>query len=743
MSPAGGGVLTLAGSNVFAGGVNLNGGTLSLGSTNAIGTTGPISFAGGVLQYTSSNTTDYVSRFNSTPANPVTIDLNTQSVTYNTPYTSAGGSLRVLDSSFFNSGTLILNTANPFTGPTTLSSGTLQINNANSLQNSTATLSGGNLTFGPTVGTFNLGGLAGTGNLTLLDTNSQPVSLVVGGNNSNTSYLGSFSAGNTLTKVGTGNLSLGSSTTVPIHISNGTLSVGLVRNALNISVFNNAPNNADNTQYTTLPKMTAYLGTLRTVVKNALTSPGSLDFSNNGYGGGAPFGSYGALQTDQVDASLTGYINITTPGVYTFKSTSDDGSMVWIDGGDGNTPNNGLPAVNNNFFQGATTRQSTGLFLTAGMHKIDLGFYEGGGGAGVTYTYNGPDTQNSDVTIPTNVLFAPVNNLSFGTVTMASNTTFDVGASTVSILSLSEDVGATGHQVTIGGGTLITGSDNTDTTFSGTISGAGGNLTKVGSGTFTLNGANTHSGTTLISAGNLQINNANGLQNSTVNVNGGALLFGTGVPTFNLGALTGNGTINMANVSSGAVNLVVGGNNASTLFSGNLTGNGSLTKAGTGTLTFSGNYASMQPVSITGGTLRVGSNPSLTVSLYNMNPNDQNNQFNTLAHLQAYLATGTAAVTTLTNDKTGLNYSDFGYGDQAMFGIPGPTTGNYGLTANNNITAYFTGKIKITMAGSYQFRSTSDDGSMVWLDGVDTPVVSNNFYQGATTAPAASLLRPG
>ena len=58
----------------------------------------------------------------------------------------------------------------------------------------------------------------------------------------------------------------------------------------------------------------------------------------------------------------------------------------------------------------------------------------------------------------------------------------------------------TGQKVVLGTNTLETGLDNTDTQFSGVISGAGG-LIKTGSGSFTLAGASTYTGPTTINNG--------------------------------------------------------------------------------------------------------------------------------------------------------------------------------------------------------------------------------------------------
>lgn len=79
--------------------------------------------------------------------------------------------------------------------------------------------------------------------------------------------------------------------------------------------------------------------------------------------------------------------------------------------------------------------------------------------------------------------------------------------------------------------TLTTGGNNSSTTFSGLLS-AAGNLTKVGSGTFTLArpAGNTYSGTTTISGGKLLVTNTSGSGTGSgqVIVSAGGTLGGTG-----------------------------------------------------------------------------------------------------------------------------------------------------------------------------------------------------------------------
>ena len=89
----------------------INGGVLSLGSVGALGGSGTISFAGGTLQYSAANQTDYSNRFSQVGNQAYSIDTNGQAVTFATALTSPGGSLAKL-----GAGTLTLAADNTYTG---------------------------------------------------------------------------------------------------------------------------------------------------------------------------------------------------------------------------------------------------------------------------------------------------------------------------------------------------------------------------------------------------------------------------------------------------------------------------------------------------------------------------------------------------------------------------------------------------------------------------------------------------
>jgi len=116
------GTVTLSGANTYTGGTAVNAGTLALGSSGALGSTGAISFAGGTLQFSASNATDYSARFAAVASQAFNFDTNGQAVTLASALASSGGTLTKL-----GAGTLTLSGANTYTGATTISAGTLQI----------------------------------------------------------------------------------------------------------------------------------------------------------------------------------------------------------------------------------------------------------------------------------------------------------------------------------------------------------------------------------------------------------------------------------------------------------------------------------------------------------------------------------------------------------------------------------------------------------------------------------------
>ena len=127
--------------------------------------------------------------------------------------------------------------------------------------------------------------------------------------------------------------------------------------------------------------------------------------------------------------------------------------------------------------------------------------------------------------------------------------------------------------------------------------------------------ANAYSGDTTISGGTLLVDNPDALAGSTLNYSGygGSLAFAVTIAT--LGGLEGTQNLPLTTSGNAPVAVTVGGNDATTVYSGNLTGGAGLTKVGMGTLTLTGSYPDSPTV--TAGTLIVGPAqlaPNLAVS---------------------------------------------------------------------------------------------------------------------------------
>jgi alpha-N-arabinofuranosidase len=88
-----------------------------------------------------------------------------------------------------------------------------------------------------------------------------------------------------------------------------------------------------------------------------------------------------------------GYIKIPKDGLYTFYTTSDDGSVILIDN----------KLVVNNDGQHAMIENSGNVMLNSGYHKIELLFFQGGGGMGLEVSIKGPEMKKQ--VIPADMLY--------------------------------------------------------------------------------------------------------------------------------------------------------------------------------------------------------------------------------------------------------------------------------------------------------------------------------------------------
>ncbi len=181
-------------------------------------------------------------------------------------------------------------------------------------------------------------------------------------------------------------------------------------------------------------------------------------------------------------------------------------------------------------------------------------------------------------------------------VNIAAGATLDLNGFSETVGSLS---GGAGGIVALNGGTLTVGSDNSSTSYAGTISGTG-TLAKIGTGSFTLAAGSTTAPSTgtVVSGGQLLVN---GALSGVVTVNEGGTLGGSGVIT------TAGSNVTLA--LGGALAPGVGaGNLAVVLGGGELDLRATLAPLASGALLFElGALASSDKVTLTGGTLNIGS----------------------------------------------------------------------------------------------------------------------------------------
>lgn len=215
------GVNAVANSVVLQGVVNAVSIGDTIGGTNNLTFSGPlivnIGSAGAVTRYlivTNTGATEFSGPvYLSDGASAGTLSVNVAGTSGSVVFSGAiadgnqpGGSLIMT-----NAGSVILSGANNYSGPTTINGGQLWVNAQGASQSSTFVVNANDGLVFSNDTAFVLGGLSGSGNVSLLNNLGNPVALTVGNNNASTTYSGMLSdsgGGATLTKTGSGTLTL-------------------------------------------------------------------------------------------------------------------------------------------------------------------------------------------------------------------------------------------------------------------------------------------------------------------------------------------------------------------------------------------------------------------------------------------------------------------------------------------------------------------------------------------------------
>ncbi|WP_425619265.1 PA14 domain-containing protein [Anatilimnocola sp. NA78] len=607
--------------NTGTGSDSLNSNGLAVFSGSAtISVNGPLSDGNGATNNFQTPT------LNLTASGTVDLDIDVTTLTTNTSAGNAAQTLREVNST-------TLTSLNAGSGSISLAAGTFNLGSGTSIADTSPLNVGGTLSlngFSESVhslagnGTVNLGG----NQLALLGGNASPVSFsgqltgsgtlakqgagtqILAGNN--TGFTGTTSvtggtlqvtASATVNPLGTSNVVLnGGNLTVAGQLTAG----GLLGRYYNIT----PPNINGNFPEVTQP---AQIQSLLRSTTSAASAVSNVNFDNAGYGNAAPFASAGFTAVDNMVAVWSGKIDLPA-GATNFNTRSDDGTMLFI---------NGQLIVNNNFFQGATTRSGTFNAPTAGQYDIFVLMYEGAGGAGAQ-AWDGPAGTPGGFAAP---IFASQPELALNNnVSVTGSSTITVTDTVgVTLGNLTHTVGTTlgsagSGELRFAGQTTYTGSGTAtydvgtgggDLVFSGQVNDAANNVTivKQGGGQLILDNTTTGGtendidGPINVTAGQLAIIGTNGGSNpgdsATINLNtaGVSLVHRSkaGNPTFS-NPINVNANANIAsymsptgavtNVISGAVAIAAGSTltlqaiDSDQQVDGQITGSGNLAKQG-------------------------------------------------------------------------------------------------------------------------------------------------------------------
>jgi autotransporter-associated beta strand protein len=523
---------------------------------------------------------------------PVVLSAGVHNLTANTGNLSMSGGISGSGSvSKTGTGTATLSTANTYSGGTAVTAGTLAVGNAAALGTGAVTLNGGTL---KASGGFTLvsniavsgassfdmagnnttlsGSLSGSAALTL--NNSGAAATMTFGNNSG--YSGTITVNNG-NAVSFNSANAGSANAAWVFNDSAGDRVRINIGGTNTLNFGSLAGSGQIQNDTPSSRTTLSVGALNTSTTFAGT------FKDNGTG------LLALLKTG------TGTLGLTGASTYSGGTTINSGT-IGVAGANGANTNLGAGAVTVN----------TGAILRPGYS--------------VTSNQNVSTTPNAITLAGGSILADDANQHLSGAVTVSASggtlgSTYNAGTNAAA----EKDKGLALDGVVSGSGALTIQHSRIST----------GNAYNTSFVSFS-NNANPYSGTITINENTttseggvyLGVNGGTALQNATIAttaIPGGNLKFGaspvvfkTGLGSASLGAISGSGPLvltgyDQVNHASGAdaIALTVGGNSASTTYSGGISGLGGLTKTGAGTLTLSGTSTYAGATTISGGALSV------------------------------------------------------------------------------------------------------------------------------------------
>ncbi len=549
ISKSGTASLTLATANGFSGGVQLNGGTLNVNHNTALGT-GTLTIAGGTLDNTSgsartaSNAQSWNGDFTFTGTNDLTLGSATMNASRQV--TVSAGTLTVggISGSGFGltkagAGTLAVG-ASSYSGATVVNGGTLKATSATSF-NATSSITLANSAgvaldlngINQTISTIIGGGAAG-GALLLNG------AVLTTGTASNNTFAGDLVGTGGLTKQGSGILTLSgekSGYTGTTNVTGGTLDLDTINGSFGaaVTVTVGAANNS-------------------IIVGSGLFVQGNGTLNTGISGGGAGFGARGGNLTVNVGGAGA-MINRNSAGnaglgQMIFGSATSD-SRVIVQNEIGINNNGGTRDITVNIGTGTASAEIAGV-ISAGTAGGISGIVKLGAGDLIlssANTYLGTTTISAGRIVLGHaqaLQFSALNTASAGKVTATGFATPTLGGLTGSTdLSTVINTGYSGITTL-----TLNPQGSQSQSYSGIIAnGASGmNLVKSGTGTQTLNGVNTYTGSTTVAAGILALG-LNGTISSDLELGTATPSVGTlditAKASFSQVDVSGNGTLNI------------------------------------------------------------------------------------------------------------------------------------------------------------------------------------------------------